>query len=426
MTSPNLAVPHLAAAQAQKEVTINQAVDLLDRAVTEVLTVDLSAGDVALTAEQYRRHRVFRAVGVSVPRTLTVPAIRREVAVDNADGAEALTVARGAGSVAVPAGAALTVYTDGTTNGIRPIGGGGGGGGAANFRDLDDTPSSYAGQSLKPVRMNLGETGLEFFTPGLSAGNWAVPFRGALLRRTADATSLSFPWIAAWQTAVYDTDAFWSAGNPTRLTVPAGVTRVRLHGSVRFPDAASVGAINLQFLRNGATPSPAFPGTAMWAVRVGGTGFTDNAAFLISPVLAVSPGDYFELRVNRTGLGTPTTVLADAATFFAIEVIEVSTAEQAPSIAGARGLNTWGGAAGGSANARTVGLTPALGSYFAGLTVRFINGAAANTGAATLNVDGLGAVAIRKGDGTVDLAAGDLPASALVTVVHDGTVFRLP
>jgi hypothetical protein len=38
-----------------------------------------------------------------------VPAIRREVAVDNADGTDTLTVARGAGSVEVPGGAALTV-----------------------------------------------------------------------------------------------------------------------------------------------------------------------------------------------------------------------------------------------------------------------------------------------------------------------------
>ncbi len=424
MTSPNLAVPHLAAAQAQKEVTINAAVDLLDRAVTDVLTVDLGAGDGALTAEQYRRHRVFRAANVTAARTLTLPAIRREVAIDNADGTATLTVARGAGSVAVPGGAALTVYTDGTANGIRPIGGVGGGGGSS-FVDLPDTPSSYAGQSLRPVRVNVGETGLEFFAPGLSAGNWAVPFRGALLRRSSDATSLTFPWLAAWQTAVYDTDTFWSAGNPTRLTVPAGVTRVRLHGSVRLPDAAGTGAINLQILRNGAAPSATYPGTAAWSVRVGGTGFSDNPAFFITPVLAVSPGDFFELRVNRTGLGTPTTVLADAATFLAIEVIEVSTAEQAPSIAGARGLNAWGGTAGGTANARTIALTPALTAYFAGLAVRFTNAAAANTGAATLDVDGLGAVAIRKGDGTVELDAGDLPASALVTVVHDGTIFRL-
>ncbi|WP_439579623.1 hypothetical protein [Elioraea sp.] len=96
MSSPNLAVPHVAAAQAQKEVTINQAVDLLDCAVTDVLTVDLGAGDVALTAEQYRRQRVFPASGATVPRTLTLPQIRREAAIDNADGSDALTVARGA------------------------------------------------------------------------------------------------------------------------------------------------------------------------------------------------------------------------------------------------------------------------------------------------------------------------------------------
>jgi hypothetical protein len=40
-------------------------------------------------------------------------------------------------------------------------------------------------------------------------------------------------------------------------------------------------------------------------------------------------------------------------------------------------------------------------------------------------VDGLGAVAIRKGDRSTDLDPGDLLASALATAVHDGTVFRL-
>lgn len=423
MTTPNLAIPHVAAAQAQKEVTINDGFDRLDRAVTDFLAVDLSSGDVTLTAAQYRGHRIFRSQGVTVARTLTVPAIRREVSIDNADGTAVLKVARGAGFVDIPPGAALVIYTDGTTNGIRPIGGVGGGG-ASEFIDLDDTPSSYAGHSLKPVRVNVGETGLEFFTPGLSAGNWAVPFRGALVRRTSDATSLTFPWLATWQTAVYDTDAFWDSGTPTRLTIPAGVTRVRLHGSVRLADQLAAGSIYLSVLRNGAAASASFPGTEAMHTRHSGTGYNNNLAFFVTPVLSVSAGDYFELRLNRTGL-TVTSVLTDTATFFAIEVVEVSTAQQAPSIAGARGLNSWGGTAGGTADARTVSITPALTAYFAGLTVRFINGAAANTGAATLNVDGLGAVAIRKGDGTVDLDPGDLPASALVTVVHDGTVFRL-
>jgi len=33
------------------------------------------------------------------------------------------------------------------------------------FTDLLDAPSTYVGQSLKDVRVNLTETGLEFYTP---------------------------------------------------------------------------------------------------------------------------------------------------------------------------------------------------------------------------------------------------------------------
>lgn len=39
-----------------------------------------------------------------------------------------------------------------------------GGGGATAFTDLTDVPSSYSGQAGKAVRVNVGETGLEFFT----------------------------------------------------------------------------------------------------------------------------------------------------------------------------------------------------------------------------------------------------------------------
>lgn len=85
----------------------------------------------------------------------------------------------------------------------------------------------------------------------------------------------------------------------------------------------------------------------------------------------------------------------------------------------------WGGTASGTANALAVALSPPITAYVAGLTIRFITGAAANTGAATLAVNGLSALAINTGDGTAPLAAGDLPPSSLVTVVHDGTRFRL-
>ncbi len=41
---------------------------------------------------------------------------------------------------------------------------GGGGGGATTFLELTDTPATYAGQALKTVRVNAGETALEFYT----------------------------------------------------------------------------------------------------------------------------------------------------------------------------------------------------------------------------------------------------------------------
>ena len=96
-----------------------------------------------------------------------------------------------------------------------------------------------------------------------------------------------------------------SLGVPPALGVTLlGALRQGWHEGLaaRVPDAAGTGAISLQIPRNGAAASAAYPGTLMWSVRIGGTGFTGNPAFFITPVLAVSPGDWFELRVNRTGI----------------------------------------------------------------------------------------------------------------------------
>jgi hypothetical protein len=88
------------------------------------------------------------------------------------------------------------------------------------------------------------------------------------------------------------------------------------------------------------------------------------------------------------------------------------------------GAFLWGGTAGGTANAATISLNPPLAAYAAGQRFAFV-ASAANTGAATLNVNGLGALALNKGDGTVALIAGDIPSGAVVTAQHDGTRFRL-
>jgi hypothetical protein len=55
----------------------------------------------------------------------------------------------------------LRGFTPNTT-----AGGGGGGGGTTTFTGLTDTPSAYTGNSLQLIRVNSGETALEFATDG--------------------------------------------------------------------------------------------------------------------------------------------------------------------------------------------------------------------------------------------------------------------
>lgn len=77
----------------------------------------------------------------------------------------------------------------------------------------------------------------------------------------------------------------------------------------------------------------------------------------------------------------------------------------------------------GSADAYAIALSPALTSHVSGMPISF-KAANANTGAATLNVDGLGAVAIKK-NVNKDLSAGDIAAGQIIIVVYDGTYFQM-
>jgi hypothetical protein len=85
----------------------------------------------------------------------------------------------------------------------------------------------------------------------------------------------------------------------------------------------------------------------------------------------------------------------------------------------------WGGTAGGTADARTISLTPAITAYATGMVIRFVNGAAANaTTTPTLAVNGLSAITIVRPNG-VPAEVGDMPAGGLIQGAYDGTNFRL-
>lgn len=74
-------------------------------------------------------------------------------------------------------------------------------------------------------------------------------------------------------------------------------------------------------------------------------------------------------------------------------------------------------------NTITANLTPAITAYAAGQTFHFV-ASGANTGAATINISGIGAKSITK-NGTSALATGDILADSAYTLVYDGTQFQL-
>ena len=77
----------------------------------------------------------------------------------------------------------------------------------------------------------------------------------------------------------------------------------------------------------------------------------------------------------------------------------------------------------GAANAYVTNFSPALTAHMIGVPLRFL-ASNANTGASTVNVNSLGAVAIKRKDGSA-LQSGDIPAGSMCTVIYDGTYYQL-
>lgn len=160
----NLNITQVTANQNNKEVTINDADTALESALTEILTVDLSAGNVTLTGTQFTRNMTFLCSGHTVARDLTIPATERAVfIVDNAGtSAGAVSVKRGTTTEVVPISQRAMFTTDGTANGLKRLTPNSTA--VANFLDLADTPSSYSSQGGKFLRVNLAANAVEFFT----------------------------------------------------------------------------------------------------------------------------------------------------------------------------------------------------------------------------------------------------------------------
>jgi hypothetical protein len=109
---------------------------------------------------------------------------------------------------------------------------------------------------------------------------------------------------------VYDTDAFHdTVTNNSRLTVPSGVSLVRILLNVETGNAGGQAVINCT--KNGA----AFAGGFARDIEVGATSNYLNG---VSAPIEVAAGDFFEAQIQTSGAAT---VQADESTWFAIEEV---------------------------------------------------------------------------------------------------------
>lgn len=141
-------------------------------------------------------------------------------------------------------------------------------------------------------------------------------FRGCMAYKSADQTTANYttPTAVTWDAEVYDTDSIHdNVTNTSRMTVPAGVTKVRVGATLALgvvtADNYAVGTIT----KNGAT----FVGAPNSAQE---SGTTSPTVTLASGVLAVTAGDYFETLLQ---LESDTSITVSAATScFWMEIIE--------------------------------------------------------------------------------------------------------
>ena len=203
-----------------------------------------------------------------------------------------------------------------------------------------------------------------------------------------------------------------------------------------------------------ATLGQAQDGGAIWGGTSGGTANAQTLT-LSPPITAYAAGQRFgffavatntgALTININGLGAKAVqwrnlaltgneieinsaveIVYDGTAFQSVQLAGNATSRaQAPTLGQVQDSTArWGGVSGGSANAHTITLTPAITAYVAGQTFRFVSGFT-NTGNVTLNVNGLGVKSLLSSANGINLVPGQLTINLVAEVIYDGTQFQL-
>lgn len=134
---------------------------------------------------------------------------------------------------------------------------------------------------------------------------------GVRLEKTISQNALNAVTTAIiWNAATFDDAGFWSAGEPTRITVPNGVSRMTF--TAGWFSNTSNASDTLIFIRDQAGVG--------WANQHGATASVVRQAVTTGPV-PVTPGDWFDAAVFPASTRL---IGAGLNTFFAAEVVRAA------------------------------------------------------------------------------------------------------
>lgn len=335
--SNNLNTPDLAANSSQPEVPLNATKARFDDAITETASFDVGNDDAhTLADEDFRTALVFTAnegsPGTTGAWTLTVGAIKRGLFIlfNNTANDGTVTIASQPVTAPVVAAGSFQVLACDGTNVRTPTAAA-----VTAFLGLTDTPSSYSGQALKALRVNAGANALEFtdFPSGgsiIGTQQLTAGFKGAMAVVTsgqsiADSTDVTLAWDAIeYDTGHGGTNFFDLGTDATIITIPTGVTKVRITGACRV----DLGSLQLTLQRD-AGGGFAIEDVLTFTGQSTGSELSQNFA---TGVINVSAGDEFRIIARLTGGASPSTVQTTNA-YFAVEVLETNDSVSLQAIA---------------------------------------------------------------------------------------------
>jgi hypothetical protein len=164
----------------------------------------------------------------------------------------------------------------------------------------------------------------------IQASSWAAMERlsdtadRAMVYKSANQGAVNFQTAAAavtWNTESYDNGGWFDSGvSTTQLTVPSGVTHVRLSGRVTLQSLGIGMGVEVYITKNGDTNIGTNRINMPFIMEA--IGASENHYHLFSGPLAVSPGDYFELVIYSGGDNSVTVQGTIDGCWFCIEEIE--------------------------------------------------------------------------------------------------------